>query len=607
MQFEYEKILKKGIDDLDLKTLRTEEDKKTFLNFLNQCVTLSIFNLVTSHVLKKEHDILGSYYNNGLESFEKAIDQEEFPSKEEDFINDCSFLFKDLTDRTNSLNDYFERFWRFLNCSVRKEEILVSVPLLIGKLGIFHIRDTFNHSLRYDEIKSWIQKLLIEATIKAIEEFNELIIKHEEYDDKELASYMRERTPETPKLSEIKLFNSEDWEFDGYLYKGTLSYDNLKSWDSDKTNRFINNFLWNYYFEYLRSSVNKENVKPHILSLLPEEDKSKLTNKKLNFIFEFDTWIYDLIQEEQSNKKQIFAYWFDHEPYIFIQGYQNNKEHKSAGFIFREKDDILYQNIIWYEICFDFLTINKNWEILDYHDATKNSNEKRYYPDLQTNTKENFLYWFNVSTFSEKDKQNVICFMMSPLKTLDELETQREQEKIKEKEREEYLRKIDEEREEKKRQQLKAEEERQKQQEEKERKRKEAIEKISQIKIDEEVIQNFDIKSSNIIFDLTSKISIKDFKFGFKKIVWYYSNYKDLMYDENKRMILSEQEFFNLSKDEDIIKFYENYNSSSDNFWDALHDWWIYHSMITDQKLEDMNYADIRFLYFASHVLSVNY
>lgn len=161
---------------------------------------------------------------------------------------------------------------------------------------------------------------------------------------------------------------------------------------------------------------------------------------------------------------------------------------------------------------------------------------------------------------------------MSPLKTLDELETQREQEKIKEKEREEYLRKINEEREEKKRQQLKAEEERQKQQEEKERKRKEAIEKISQIKIDEEVIQNFDIKSSNIIFDLTSKISIKDFKFGFKKIVWYYSNYKDLMYDENKHMILTEEEFFTLSKDEDIIKFYENYNSSSDNFWDALHD-----------------------------------
>lgn len=606
MQFEYEKILKKGIDELNLKTLRTEEDKNTFLKFLNQCVSLLIFNLVTSHVLKKEHDILWSYYNNSLESFEEAIDKEEFPSKEEDFIYDCSFLFKSLTDMTNSLNDDFERFWRFLNCSVRKDKDLVSVPLLIGKLDMFYIRDSFNNVVNASKIEASIQKFLIEATIKAIEEFNELIIKHEEYGDKDLASYMRERTPETPKLSELKFFSSEGIEFD--LYEGTLPYENLRSWDSNKTNRFINNFLWNYYFEYLRSSVNKEGVKPHILNLLPQEDKSKLINRKF-FIFDLDTWIYDLIQEEQSSKEQILAYWFHHQPYLYRQGHQYNKDKERINFIFREEDymaNLAYQNVIWYEICDSHLTI-KDWQILNYDDAIGNSKEKEYYPDIKTNPKGNFIYWYNVSTFSEKDKKDVICFMMSPLKTLDELETQREQEKIKEKEREEYWKKVDEEKAEKEKQQLKEKEERQKQQEEKERKRKEAIEKISQIKIDEEVIQNFDIKSSNIIFNLTSKISIKDFKFGFKKIVWYYSNYKDLMYDENKHMIISEEEFFKLSKDEDIIKFYENYNSSSDNFWDALHDWWIYHSMITDQKLEDMNYADIRLLYFAFWALSVNY
>ena len=605
MQFEYEKILKKWIDDLDLKTLKTEEDKKTFLNFLNQSVTLLIFNLVTSHVLKKEHDMLGNYHNNGLESFNKAIDKEEFPSKEENSINDCSFLFENLTDRTSNLNDYFERFWRFLNCSVRKDIDLVSVPLLIGKLDMFYIRDSFNNAVNGSKIEASIQRFLIEATVKAIEEFNELIIKREEYDDKDLASYMRARTPETPKLSELKFFSSEGIEFD--LYAGTLPYENLRSWDSDKTNRFVNNFLWNYYFEYLRSSVDKERVKQHVLNLLPKEDKDKLTNKK--FIFELDTSIYDLIQEEQSSKEQIFAYWFHHQPYLYRQGHQYNKDKERVNFMFREEDNMAnlsYQNVIWYEICDSHLTI-KDWQILNFDDAIGNSNEKEYYPDLQTNTKGNFIYWYNVSTFSERDKKDVICFMMTPLKTLDELEAQREQEKIKEKEREEYWRKVDEEKAEKEKQKLKEQEERQKQQEEKERKRKEAIEKINQIKIDEEVIQNFDIKSSNIIFDLTSKISIKDFKFEFKKIVWYYSNYKDLMYDENKHMILTEKEFFSLSKDEDIIKFYENYNSSSDNFWDALHDWWIYHSMITDQKLEDMNYADLRLLYFASHILSVNY
>lgn len=564
-----------------------------------------IFNLVTSHVLKKEHDILNTYHNNSLESFDKALDKEEFPYKEENFINNSTFIFKNLTDRESVLNDSFERFWRFLNCSIRKDKYLVSVPLLIGNLETFYIRDSFNNVINASKISWSIQKFLIEATIKAIEEFNERIIKYEEYNNKDLASYMREKTPETPKLSEIKMFSSDDCEFD--VYDGTFSYENFRSWDSDKTSTFINNFLWNYYFAYLRSSIDDESVKSHILSLLPQEDKNKLTNKK--FIFELDTWIYDLIQEEQSKKGQIFAYWFGHNPYLYMVGFQYNDEIERSDFIFRENDYMAYlsyQNVIWYEICESNLTI-KDWKILDFNVAIGNSKEKKYYPQLLSLNKTNLNYWYNVSTFSEKEKKDTICFMISPLKTLDELEAQREQEKIKEKEREEYLRKIDEEREEKKRQQLKAEEERQKQQEERERKRKEAIEKISQIKIDEEVIQNFDIKSSNIIFNLTSKISIKDFKFGFKKIVWYYSNYKDLMYDENKHMILTEEEFFKLSKDEDIMKFYENYNSSSDNFWDALHDWWIYHSMITDQKLEDMNYADIKLLYFASWALSVNY